>query len=121
MKNQLGQLGEQITVDYLKSQGFSILACNYKKFYGEIDIIAQKQNILAFVEVKTRKSTIVSMHELISPAKQSKIVQVAYHFISTQQNLSEQTIYRFDVALIHAQQYTQDITYIPNAFQASVF
>jgi len=116
MRQQLGQKGELLTVHYLQDQGFTIITRNYKKFFGEIDIIAQRQNIIAFVEVKTRSNVTISMHELISPSKQRKIIQVARTFISTLEKQCDDTVYRFDVALIHAQQDKNELTYIPNAF-----
>ncbi len=48
-----GQIGEDIVVKHLVKQGFKILERNYRKKWGEIDIIAEKNKILHFVEVKT--------------------------------------------------------------------
>ena len=115
MTQKLGAQGELLTVQYLQNQGFQNLACNYKKFFGEIDIIAKRNDIITFVEVKTRSNVTISMHELIAPSKQRKIIQVARSFISTQKT-TDQISYRFDVALIHAQQDKHELTYIPNAF-----
>lgn len=52
-KNEIGALGEQIAVNYLQKQGFTILDTNYQKKWGEIDIVARETNIVHFVEVKT--------------------------------------------------------------------
>ena len=56
-KNQTGAFGEQISVNYLKKNGFKIIDTNYLKKWGEIDIVAretqQKVKIVHFVEVKT--------------------------------------------------------------------
>lgn len=52
-KQKIGRIGENIAVKYLKNKGFSIICLNYRKKYGEIDIIAQKGEILHFIEVKT--------------------------------------------------------------------
>lgn len=115
MTQQFGKEGEQIVCKYAQNQGFEILACNYKKFFGEIDIIAQKNNLIVFIEVKARKNSLVSLHELITHSKQKKIIKVAKTFIFERQ-LSEKT-FRFDVALLHQQDNKQtDLTYIPNAF-----
>ncbi len=50
---QTGALGEEIAVMFLMKHGFSILARNFREKCGEIDIVAKKQGIIHFVEVKT--------------------------------------------------------------------
>lgn len=121
MTKIVGQRGEAVVVSYLQNQGFKILAQNYQKFFGEIDIIAQRDNILCFIEVKTRKSTLVSMHELVTPIKQRKIILVAKTFISSHRSMPENMIYRFDVALVHLDGNDYKITYIPNAFSMAEY
>lgn len=54
--NPIGKKGEDIAVEYLKKKGYKILERNFRKGYGEIDIICTKSNVLVFVEVKTRTS-----------------------------------------------------------------
>lgn len=51
--NEIGQKGEEIASKYLEKKGFSIIDRNYRKKWGEIDIIAFKDKVLHFVEVKT--------------------------------------------------------------------
>ncbi len=53
---KIGRLGEKMAAKYLKRQGYKIIAKNYNTHYGEIDIIATKNNCVAFIEVKTRTS-----------------------------------------------------------------
>jgi Holliday junction resolvase-like predicted endonuclease len=48
----IGRLGEDIVCGYLQRRGFHILERNYKKKWGEIDIVTEKDNVLHFVEVK---------------------------------------------------------------------
>jgi putative endonuclease len=50
----IGDIGEDCAVNYLKGKGFIIIERNYLRKWGEIDIVAQKQHILYFIEVKTR-------------------------------------------------------------------
>ena len=54
--NDLGKLGEELAVDFLEKNGYEILETNWVFDKAEIDVIAQKNGILAVVEVKTRSS-----------------------------------------------------------------
>lgn len=62
---KIGELGEDVACKYLKKHGFSILERNYTKKWGEIDIIAQKDDRLYFIEVKS-KTMINSANSSIS-------------------------------------------------------
>lgn len=52
-KQRIGQIGEDIATKFLVKHGFSVILRNYRKKYGEIDIICHKNTRLHFVEVKT--------------------------------------------------------------------
>ena len=52
-RKTIGQWGEDLALEYLRSKNYHILAKNYKKPWGEIDIIAEKERIVVFCEVKT--------------------------------------------------------------------
>ncbi len=56
---KIGELGEDVACKYLEKNGFSILERNYTKKWGEIDIIAQKDDVLYFVEVKSKSVSIL--------------------------------------------------------------
>lgn len=53
-KKALGAWGEQKALEYFKAKGYQVVALNVRTPYGEIDLIAEKENRLHFVEVKTR-------------------------------------------------------------------
>lgn len=53
-KKSYGKKGEELALDYLRRQGYAIIALNWRCPYGEIDIIAEKQSVLIFVEVRAR-------------------------------------------------------------------
>ena len=57
LHNELGRMGEQMAAEYLDGLGFTILYRNWRYYRYEIDIIALKDFVLHFIEVKTRKST----------------------------------------------------------------
>ncbi|HEY4497655.1 MAG TPA: YraN family protein [Candidatus Paceibacterota bacterium] len=52
-KQNVGNIGENVACQFLEKQGFRIVERNYRKKWGEIDIVAEKDKILHFVEVKT--------------------------------------------------------------------
>lgn len=112
---KLGNAGEQFVVAYLEQQGFIICGQNYRKFFGEIDIIANKKNLYIFVEVKTRTSDAIAMGQLISTSKQAKIIKTAQTFIAENQ-LGANNVCRFDVALVLKTETNFSLEYIENAF-----
>jgi putative endonuclease len=56
IRKTLGTWGEDCACSFLEHQGFSIVARNIRGPYGEIDILAQKENQMVFIEVKTRSN-----------------------------------------------------------------
>lgn len=56
LHNETGAAGEELAVTYITSKGYSILHQNWRYKHWEVDIIATKDNILHFIEVKTRKT-----------------------------------------------------------------
>lgn len=54
-KHRIGKIGEEIATKYLVNRGFRVICRNYRKKYGEIDIICEKEHKLFFVEVKSSR------------------------------------------------------------------
>lgn len=80
-KKRLGKIGEDLACQYLKNHNFLIVERNFQKRYGELDIIALKDNILVFVEVKTRIGRKFGLpEEAVTTRKLSEIKQTAYYF-----------------------------------------
>ena len=52
-KRKIGDIGEQIVAVYLETKGFRVLERNYLRKWGEIDIVAEKGDLLSFIEVKS--------------------------------------------------------------------
>lgn len=109
-RKRVGQQGEDLVARSLEQQGFVIEQRNYRKPYGEIDIIARKKNLIVFVEVKRRIHAYFHLEELVTPSKQRKIIMVAKEYIAKNQLIEHD--FRFDIAVIDG----NELTYIENAF-----
>lgn len=114
-KSELGKKGELLVAHYLQKQGYTVLQTNYSIRGGEIDIIAQRQEVLAFIEVKMRSQLYFNTSEVVNRSKQNKIIHTARHYIA-QSNVQQDRVYRFDIALVEPKDHDYTITYIPNAF-----
>jgi putative endonuclease len=88
--NPIAKLGEDKACEYLKKLGFKILERNYRKTYGEIDIIAIDKNVLTFIEVKTRTSDqFGSPLDAITYWKLKSLIKTAQYYKMTHHNLPE--------------------------------
>lgn len=117
MKNNkriFGDQAEAFVAQELRKQGFHICELNYQKLYGEIDIIAQKDDLLLFVEVKARRNEYDSMYEIVTISKQRKLALVAREYIS--RNHINDKICRFDVAFVQTNDTQKTLHYIADAF-----
>lgn len=74
--SEVGFLAENLAVQYLEKRRYTIMELNYRKPWGEIDIVASKQGILVFIEVKANRK-IVAGFEPELRANRSKIHKVA--------------------------------------------
>ncbi|MBL7082852.1 MAG: YraN family protein [Candidatus Aminicenantes bacterium] len=112
----LGRSGEEIALRFLKNKKYKIITKNYRLFRGEIDIIAQKRNILVFVEVKTRRSKNFGFpEESVTPSKQQQIKKIAQGFL-VKNNLQDIEC-RFDVISLSFNDNEKfSIYHIKNAF-----
>lgn len=119
VRKSLGKWGEDKACDYLQADGYQILRKNYKCRLGEIDIIAKKRDLLAFVEVKTRRTvSFGNPGEAVNYRKQAKLTSVALYFLKDV--AWKDASCRFDVIEIIA--YPDDtflINHIEDAFQAT--
>lgn len=96
-KKLLGEWGELKAAEILMHANYQILLRNYHSRYGEIDIIALKDQELIFVEVKARAFTQHgSAVEVITISKQHKIIKTALHFLEKTPDYHE-LYYRFDI------------------------
>ena len=82
-RQELGKRGEEMACDFLREKGYLILEKNYRTRYGEIDIVAEKEGTVVFVEVKTRATgTFGWPEEAIDARKQHKLALTAEHYLA---------------------------------------
>ena len=112
--NDLGQLGEDLAVDFLQKNGYEILDRNWRFQKAEVDIIAQKNNILAVVEVKTRSCLEFGLpQDFVKPKKIQLLVKAVNEYVVSKD--LDVTV-RFDIIAIHYTKATIDIEHIEEAF-----
>lgn len=118
VKKPLGVQGEEFAADWLEGQGYAILARQYRTPLGEVDIIAQTQEVLCFVEVKTRsKRREEPARAAVGAAKQKKVGLAALDYL--QQHPTDLPV-RFDVAEIYGKAGQFTMNYLEDAFAPSV-
>ena len=107
---KLGRGGEIEACKFLKRNGYKIVERNFVHPFGEVDIIAQKEDILAFIEVKTRLSESYGRpSEAVNYNKKRRYIQGAkYYFANREINCTV----RFDIIEI----FRGEINHIENAF-----
>ena len=112
--NQLGKEGENLAVNLLQKKGYRILAKNYRYQKGEVDIIAQTDQTLVAVEVKTRSTPdFGNPQDFLKPAQIKRLLDVVDHFIN-EKNLDFEV--RFDVIAIVKNKRGTEIQHLKNAF-----
>lgn len=118
-KKETGNIGEDYAVKYLKKHGCKILTRNYRKKYGEIDIVAKSGDYILFVEVKTRHNNPYTQpYEAVDFRKQKKIIITSSAYLS---EFKLDSFCRFDVCEVFVDENTlklDHINYIKNAFEA---
>ncbi len=107
--------GEQKAVDYLISKNYKILHRNWRTKRGEIDIIAQINETIVFVEVKTLPSgNIETLEHILGKIKQKRIAETAKCFLNLYRQYNDSYI-RFDVIVIDMPEF-DDVYHLENAF-----
>lgn len=115
-KSQIGKLGEDFCTEYLEKRGYKILQRNFHSRYGEIDVIAENETYLVFVEVKTRShNKIAEPKDAVDFSKQRKICLTALSYFD-KYPMTKQP--RFDVfEVLHKDMRIYNFNYIENAFE----
>jgi putative endonuclease len=103
LKRNIGNLGEKIAVKHLVKHSFEILERNYRKKWGEIDIIAKKDDILHFIEVKSvsceTKKKEFQPQENVHFWKQRKLARAIKTYLS-EKKVSDETEWQIDIITV---------------------
>ena len=98
-KQATGRWGEEAATEYLKAKGYSVLARNVFSAHGEIDIVASKDGLLVFVEVKTRRSHAFAFPEdSVTRRKQAYMLFAAEEYL--QEHPDSGDSWQFDVIAV---------------------
>ncbi|MGV3503827.1 MAG: YraN family protein [Adhaeribacter sp.] len=112
--NETGKKGEETAASYLLAQGYTILARNYRYRKAEIDLIARKDNLLVFVEVKTRSRQDYGYpEEAVSARKIQLFLRTAEEYIYRTRWSSD---LRFDIIAIQTDGQHHEVYHIEDAF-----
>ncbi len=115
-KQELGKKGESIAADYLRKKGYQIRAMNWRHTPAEVDIIAEYQGVIVFVEVKTRSTnskTFGYPEDAVTDAKERLLAMAAEAYLA-EHNLDVEM--RFDIIAIVLTPYQTHIRHIEDAF-----
>ena len=112
--NDLGKLGEELALEFLEKNGYTILETNWTFQKAEVDIIAQKDTVLAVIEVKTRSSIEFGLpQDFVKPKKIQLLVKAINEYvISNDLDLEV----RFDIIAIQKENKGFLIEHIEDAF-----
>lgn len=96
-KKQFGTWAEEQTVRYLATKGYKILARNWHCRFGELDIVAKKDQVIHFVEVKARRQFVFGFpEEALTKAKQHKLLMAITGYLANQPG----AIWQLDLVII---------------------
>lgn len=112
--NELGKRGEQMAVNHLLKHGYAILERNYRFDKAEVDIIAQKKDILAIIEVKTRSTAdFGNPKDFVKPKQIQRLVKAVNEYV-IENDLDVEV--RFDIIGLIKQDHGFEIEHLEDAF-----
>ncbi|MGC6432368.1 MAG: YraN family protein [Jejuia sp.] len=112
--NELGKKGEQLAVDFLLKKDYDIIERNYRFEKAEVDIIAQKGDVLAIIEVKTRSTAdFGDPQDFVKPKQIKNLVKAVDEYVSVN-DLDVEV--RFDIIAIVKEKEGYNIEHLENAF-----
>jgi putative endonuclease len=119
-RKQYGDEAEEAAVQLLRRAGYSVVDRNFRCRYGEVDIIAERGELLCFVEVRMRSTAAWGdPAHTVSWAKQRRVCKAALHYL-LERRVGQDRMVRFDVISIVGRGPDAQVEHIPGAFDAGM-
>ena len=117
-RTRTGTLGEGAARKYLEAQSYTILDANYRCRWGEIDIVAQDEDTLVFVEVRTRKRLSYGIpQESLSKGKIGRLITTAKTYLQKRQLGTPHWRIDLIAVFLSPNGSIADVQHIPNAIE----
>ncbi|KFF28311.1 YraN family protein [Chryseobacterium vrystaatense] len=115
--NDFGKIAEDLAAEYLQKKGYKVLTRNFRFQKAEIDIIAEKENLIIIVEVKARSTDAFMLpQEAVTKTKIKSIVSAANHYL---EEFNRNNEVRFDIISVLPDEMKKlTIDHITDAFEA---
>jgi len=115
-RQRLGERGEDLACRALVARGYHILQRRYRTRYGELDIVAEHEGLLIFVEVRARGSgRFGHPADSVGPQKQQRVAAMAESYLGLER--MHHRVCRFDVVTVETGTQPPRVTIYPDAFR----
>ena len=119
-RKALGDAAEQAAVELLERSGYRVVARNFRCAWGEVDVVAERGELLCFVEVRMRSTAAWGdPAHTVSWAKQRKVAKAALHYLLEREDAPRRMV-RFDVVSVVGRGAQAVVEHIPDAFDAGM-
>ncbi len=119
VRREFGDEAESVAVRYLEARGWVVRARNWPCRYGELDVVAEREDTVCFVEVRMRSSAVWGdPAHTVSFAKQRRVVKAALHYLFAHDLRGR--MMRFDVISVVGRGERATVEHIPGAFDAGM-
>lgn len=118
-RKAVGDAAEQLVVEHLEREGYRVRDRNVRCRSGELDVVAEKDGVLAFVEVRMRSTAVWGDPSMtVTHGKQRRVVLSAHEYCQKQRLFAR--VIRFDVASVVGRGRGGHVEYIADAFEAGM-
>ena len=117
-RQQFGRAAEEVAARYLQRRGWRVLGRNVRVGRGELDIVARRGDVLAFIEVKARRSDVCgSPEDAVTARKRRQVARLAELWLAARPWALERIAdVRFDIVAVDATTVPASVRHLPGAF-----